>query len=293
MLILALIGFIIVIALFGFTFKNFNESLDGEKPIKKHFPLVISFPITAFLLFIYYFASDGNYLYVISKIFCQLCALSFVISAVLNVFRYIRKKSVIKAGSTLTKELGKYFYIIPIITFCCLFVYIFTSPAFQQAINYHHLKREPQGGKYAYYVIAENNKGKEYTLPAEVVISYDESQKISYDPTVFDYEEKTEYTDLFLVQRVYFNNGGYLYFEEPLGFSEPDEKLSETDQDGRSWDITLTDRYIKNKFIDEYNPLTAIDHIFYVCTSFLVIIQWVLWYKAYIKNTNEIFNFSK
>ena len=287
MVVLAFIGFLAVIFLFGFAFRHFDESLENDKPVHKSFAFVMPIPLSAFLLLVYYFASKGNLMYVISKIYCILCALFLAVSVIENIYRTIRKKTIPKSDSFHSYYTGRYFYLIPIITISLLFVYIFTSPFFHQLVNYHRLEREPQGAKYAYYVIAENEKGKEYTLPAEVIISYDKSQEINYNPAIFDYEENTESSDLFLVRRVYFDNGGYLYFEDPLAFSKPDEKLSEIDQDGRLWKITLTDRYTTNEYIEEYFPLETKDFIFFIGIIVLVIIQTVLSYISYIEKVNK------
>lgn len=243
----------------------------------------LAVPLAAVLLLFYYFSTDDNFIYSVANIFCQLCAISCIVYVISNIYRSVRKKAKSDSGSALISLFGDKFYVFTTVTLSILIVYIFASPNFQQLINYHHLKREPVGGTYAYYVIATSDNSQEYTLPAAVSISYEPDADLRYNHNTFDYEEKTTYSDAFIVNRIYFKNGGYLYFEDPLIFSKPNEVIYATDQNARDWEIELTDNYTKSEFIKEYNPLDKFDYLFHICVTMLAFVQYILWYRALIK----------
>ena len=287
MSVLILFGCYAVFTLILVGFKHFGISFK-ERIGKHYFSLLLSFLLAAVLLLFYYFATDDSFIYSVANIICQLCAISLIVYVVSNIFNLIRKKAKSNSGSFLISILGDKFYIATTVVLSLLIVYIFASPSFQQLINYHHLQREPIGGTYAYYVIAKNEKNQEYTLPAAVSISYETDTDLRYNPNTFNDEEITTQSDTFIINRIYFKNGGYLYFEEPLIFSKPNETIYATDQNNKDWKIKLTDSHTKSEFVKEHNPISKLDYIFHICIAVLAILQWCLWYKALISQTKNI-----
>lgn len=276
-------GFLFFIGFLMFVFNYFNAiDFKTSKWNKKTVSLVITAILSVLLILIDYLISSRTDIYTISKIFCQFCALSFLIP----IFRKI--KTIVSKNASTNGNSQSFFeeksFWIPAITLSLIIVYIFTSPFFRQFTGYHRLQKEPVGAVRAYYVIAENKKGKEYTLPAEVGVSYDTDTDLKYNPTTFTDEETTSYFDLFLISRVYFKNGGYLYFEDPLVFSKPGDKAIGYDQSDKKWHITLTDRYVKNSNIKERNPYDLKDFIFWVSVFALAFIQWILLFIKYTKD---------
>lgn len=248
---------------------------------------VITLALSAFLIWSYYTTLFNTAFYTVTKLFCEISAIFLIWFLLKYLYSIIRKKEKPVAG-TLTQSffeecLKNKTDLFLLLFLVIIIVNIFTNPFFRYEIGYHHLETEPLGSRYAYYVIAESSAGKEYTLPAEVVFSYDSDPDIRYDHTVFDYKEKEEYYDTFIVQRVYFSNGGYLFFEDGLIFKKPNEKISDVDQNGKDWEITLTDRYTKSDMITEYNSLTKSDFIFYCTTIIFAFAEWLLQLTARFK----------
>lgn len=104
-----------------------------------------------------------------------------------------------------------------IVNVLLLIISLLANKHFLISLGSEDLRIMPKGN-YCYYVYATNEKGKTYTLPA----------KIHKDGK------------LYYVENVYFNNGGYLYFEdhyENYTFSET-QRL--TDQNDKDWEIKLT-----------------------------------------------------
>lgn len=91
-------------------------------------------------------------------------------------------------------------------------------------------------GTYCYYVKATNEKGKTYTLPANI--------------------SKTE--DSYYVYNVYFDNGGYLYFHTGENF-EFYETPEFEDQDEREWEIELTNWKTHHRKVNETEVSPSVD----------------------------------
>jgi hypothetical protein len=85
-------------------------------------------------------------------------------------------------------------------------------------------------GNYCYYVEATNEKGKTYTLPAHII----------------------KYEGEFSVRKVFFKNGGYLYFDDYCyDYVNFDQTFFAFDQDERSWDIKFTTKKAHDYRVNE------------------------------------------
>ena len=258
--------------------------------MKKLTSLFLSLLASALLILVYYFVLSDVLLYTFASIIVYAFALSVLWLVIKKVYCHIRGRKTPKAGEQIKKDFGEYqkhVWLVPVIAFSLIMTFLFASPYFQQAIGYHRLGKEPIGGKYAYYVIASYKEDKEYTLPAEVYISYTEDQETSYSPNYLDEVTRTVYSDAFTVSKVFFKNGGYLYFEEPLVFANPNEMESGRDQSGRRWGITLTDRYLEHEQIKEHFPLDKGDFVSFAAKIVLALIQWLLWFVKLTDHTQN------
>lgn len=82
-------------------------------------------------------------------------------------------------------------------------------------------------GEYCYYVKAEKENRKTYKLKAEIS------------------KQDNEYA----VERLFFDNGGYIYLDsdyEPYG-----EKIRTTDEDHKEWEVKITSRKTRHRKVDE------------------------------------------
>ena len=112
------------------------------------------------------------------------------------------------------------------------FVILFSNAQFVTMLGSRDIRTMPEG-TYCYYVKTTNEKGKTYTLPAKI-------QKIN--GTYYD------------IDNVYFKNGGYLYFEDSE-YIEYSETLSTYDQNGKDWDIKLTNHKCSHDKVEETKPM--------------------------------------
>lgn len=105
-------------------------------------------------------------------------------------------------------------------------------------------------GVYCYYVIASpEDYAKTYTLPAKI--------------------KKTDGN--YVVQNVYFSNGGYLYLNsgEYIDFND---SVDYCDQNGDIWEIELTNNKASHSKVHEYNEkyiLNPILHAICVLSIFI------------------------
>lgn len=112
-------------------------------------------------------------------------------------------------------------------------------------------------GTYCYYVEATNEKGKTYTLPANI--------------------QKTD--EYYQVYNVYFNNGGYLYFGGSCSDFEYDESSYCYDQSDRQWEIELTNIKTYHKAVKETSVDWSLDdtsRIISVLLQAIVILMHIL-----------------
>ena len=90
--------------------------------------------------------------------------------------------------------------------------------------------------KYYVNLFSETSKSKNYRLVADVHV---------YQETEEGYDDKSHTYKVISIERVYFNNGGYLYFDDCL--AKIGEKTYCTDQNGKDWYIELTNIKPNNK----------------------------------------------
>lgn len=88
--------------------------------------------------------------------------------------------------------------------------------------------------KYYVNLFPEASKSKNYRLAAEIHV-YEESDE--------DYEGNSHAYKVISIEKVYFNNGGFLYFDDCL--VEFGEKTYCIDQNGKGWYIELTNLKVK------------------------------------------------
>lgn len=98
--------------------------------------------------------------------------------------------------------------------------------------------------------ISKVDGGNTYKLPADLLISGDFSEYESYDTETgvgaYSYETtETSETRFVKVKRVYFNNGGSLFFKDCLVSIDGSYENTCYDQDGEEWTIEITKQKIK------------------------------------------------
>lgn len=231
--------------------------------------------ISAALIIYHYFLTSGDTVNLITRIAVQIMPIALIIYTVKAIFNRIRKNQAPHIGDTIKNLLDDKSDWWCIIAFTLVITNIFTNSCFYHLINYHSLGKEQFGGIYSYYVIAKSESGKEYTLPAEVHISSNEEIKTAYYNIGVE-TEVTKYHPNYIVNRVYFKNGGYLYFEDGLEFRKAQSSAGSYDQNGKYWSITLTNRHTESEFITETEPTNS-DHIFLAVCTLLSLAQCVVW----------------
>lgn len=87
--------------------------------------------------------------------------------------------------------------------------------------------------KYYVNLFPETSKSKNYRLVADIHV-YEEEE---------EYDDKSYLYKVISIEKVYFNNGGYLYFDDCR--LEVGEKTYCIDQKGRGWYIELTNIKVK------------------------------------------------
>lgn len=241
----------------------------------KFLRVLTSLIIGLILIMIYYFFDDSTKIYTISKLAVVVFAISLICYVVKAMCCKSFKKRIPKAGQSIIQVLDAKAFLWPVIANALIITSIFVNPFFQSLIDYHKLSKEPFGGTYAYYVVAKSKTEKEYTLPAEVHISYSEDSRTT-DSIIGEMEESF-YQNSYIIKRIYFKNGGYLYFEDGIEFNKPTEIQSCIDQNENSWDIKLTDKHTNFNLIKEQNPFNKKDGAFYALTTVLALVQCILW----------------
>lgn len=235
--------------------------------------LVCSVVLSSTLVLYHYFLTSGDTVNVVTNITVHIMPIALIVYVVRAVFNCARNKQAPHIGDSIKSLLKDKSAWWCIIAFALVIANVFTSPCFHHLINYHSLGKEQFGGIYSYYVIAESESGKEYTLPAEIQILSEEETEITNNEIE---REKIRNYDTYSVNRVYFKNGGYLYFEEDLTFRKAGRSARSYDQHGRDWKITLTDRHTESEFITETVP-TNRDYIFLAVCTLLSLAQCVVW----------------
>jgi hypothetical protein len=93
----------------------------------------------------------------------------------------------------------------------------------------------PYTTQYYVYLFSERNSVKNYRLPADLNIDND-CENDGETSTCFD---------LVSLEKAYFPNGGYLYFNDCILDMKKDSSSSCIDQDGVSWNIQFKNEKVK------------------------------------------------
>lgn len=232
--------------------------------------LLISIPIIAIACFFYY-SAYWRIFYNFSTLACEISSLVLIFIPIRYIWSKISKKK-FKLPGTDSFLWRKWIYILLI---SCTFVNLFCSPCFIETINYHDLNLEPSGGKYKYYVYAESEAGKTYTLESKVNISSYDTEETHYNSTTGEYEDDISTKRCYIIYNIYFSNGGYLYFEEPLEFYDVNNKAYSYDQNGKRWDVTLSNHFVKNSYCD--SPLDEWDYFVWIASSIGTVVLLAIW----------------
>lgn len=179
----------------------------------------------------------NNFLFDLIAILSSFCCLSYIVS-------FLRKKEIPFMSDTIFDDF-KYSFsskkiITVIIHMFLIFTLLFSSNYFViKSFDCDDLRLMPDG-TYCYYVKATNEKGKTYTLPANI--------------------QKME--GYYSVYNVYFDNGGYLYFGDTCIDIEYEDTADCVDQDEREWEIELTNWKTSHPMVDETKPYPTKDDYF-------------------------------
>jgi len=133
---------------------------------------------------------------------------------------------------------------------------LFGSNQFVMLFDDDDIRYMPKG-QYCYEVLATNEKGKTYTLPASI----SKVNKLEYE-----------------VDYIYFKNGGYLYFEDGEYFEFGDE-VNLIDQRERFWDIELTNNKTWHEKVDETDPSRPSKLIFPFAEAAIIAFATILYIK--------------
>ncbi len=137
----------------------------------------------------------------------------------------------------------------------CLMVF-FGSRQIVIGLGCDNIQVMPEG-TYCYYVYATNEKDKTYTLPANI-------EKVN--------------NNTYLVHNVYFENGGYLYFEDCDYFDYGDKEYS-IDQNGNGWYIELTNHKTHHEKVTETKPSNPLGLIFPSTVIVIILITTILYIR--------------
>ena len=165
-----------------------------------------------------------------SSIFSITTLVTYIFSVIKSV-RYKYPYTIYDTLATFKADDFKNSWRISIIIFLIIsmFAIIFTNAAALELIGNDNIELKPSG-TYCYFVNIKNNK-YDYTLPAQIRVEH--SSQTYYNGS----RERIRYYKDYYIEKVYFSNGGYLYFED---FSvKPDVTSENYDQSGRKWTCTL------------------------------------------------------
>ena len=241
--------------------------------------IIFSVPISSILVFLYYYDAATT-IYNVANNVCKICSLILLWKIIKRILR-----KPFKFDSNISYLLKNWLFSALIV---CVIIAIFCSPCFYTTINYHNLQLEPVGGRYGYATLAESEYNKTYTLEAEVNIGEDKITDLKYDYNIADYIEVTKSVKEYYISRIYFNNGGYLYFEESLIFDSINDTCTGTDQNGKEWEVTLLNNHI-GILTEEHNPLDTLYYITWICSIVFTILLIFLLYKDYKEELNNDF----
>lgn len=150
-----------------------------------------------------------------------------------------------------------------IVSLICVFIILFSNKYFVKSLGCNDI-RIMSDGIYCYYVLATNENNDTYTLPAKI----EKSHETYGDET--DERTRIYYT----IHNVYFDNGGYLYFDSPDYFSYG-SYTTEYDQNGNEWKIELTNNKTVHHSVEENVDMGIGWIVFSVLSSLAVLISCV------------------
>lgn len=231
--------------------------------------------ISVVFIYWFYFKSTDRLISNLNLIICFLLSL-IIVGSLWNLIRY-KQKFITQIEGLFNEELlsvNKLHIFIAIIQ-TAIIITFFTCPIAVRIFDYHKPHLEQKGSTVGYYVIVENINDNEYTLPAEVIISYEERESTSRNTITGEETIKTNHYNKFIVYKAYFSNGGYLYLEDPATFSKPNDICRVTDQSGKQWNITLTNKYVENfeyEHIADIGTITYIECIFSLSGAMVLLI---------------------
>lgn len=134
-----------------------------------------------------------------------------------------------------------------------IFFNIWCSPVFWGIIGNQDLSRKPDG-EYCYQVIVQKKGAeKSYTIPGEII------------------KEENEY----YIYKVYWPNGGYLYFDSPP-YCEIGKSCSAYDQEGYYWTLELTNQKAEHESVLETNVFQPASIFWFVFWFILPIGLWLI-----------------
>lgn len=231
---------------------------------------LISIPIIAIACFFHY-SGYWRIFYSFSILTCEIASLVLIFIPLRYIWSKISKKK-FKLPGTDSFSWRKWIYILLI---SCTFINLFCSPCFIETIEYHDLNLEPKGGEYRYYVYAESETGKTYTLESKVNISSYKTEETHYNSTTGEYEDNISTKRCYIIYNIYFSNGGYLYFEEPLEFYDTDDIACSYDQNGKKWKVTLSNNFVENSYFK--SPLDEWDYFVWIASSIGTVVLLMIW----------------
>ena len=155
-------------------------------------------------------------------------------------------------------------------------LHFYFSPIFWELCGNQDINRKADG-TYCYYVLVskEDSFDKFYQLPAKIEKTYDDKDSDGNSDIYYS------------ISNVYWPNGGFLYFEDPID-CDIDQATSGIDQEGRHWHMILTNNKATHKKIQETSSLTPFG-IFWFCFWIIIpLIVFVVWFLYYYINWKEI-----
>ena len=130
-------------------------------------------------------------------------------------------------------------FITPLFVFG-LFSIIISSPVVKEKLGIYDITQMPEG-TYCYYVEISDDSHK-YTLPAEIIIIKEKS---------YDEEGDVDIYTNYYVNRVYFTNGGYLYFDDDEPVYKINQKYSSYDQNEKFWNYKILNKHAYSPYVNE------------------------------------------
>ena len=169
--------------------------------------------------------------------------ISLVRGIILHIFKK-DKKSIYAVFEELKKHAKNNIFKYSIVFIAVIIITLFTSRNLLLVLGSRNLKTIPNGD-YTYYVkMKKADKDKEYTLPALISKTYNCDE---------DVDNKLNCSSIYLLNKVYFSNGGYLYFEDDNELYI-NKKVSLYDYKGDKYEITLINEHAYVEGVNESKP---------------------------------------